>query len=253
MSQPDAPARAPAPLDALAWHALGSTHAHLARPESGGGDLARAYDPEVTAFAGLRDGSEAAWLALAGLLEPAEVVILSGRGPFDPPAGWIVEGGAYGHQMVLERLDDVPDVVPVEIVDLGGQDVPQMLDLVRRTQPGPFRRRTVEMGRYYGVFAEGRLIAMAGERLQTPDFGEISAVCTEPAARGRGLAAALTRHVAAAMVDRGQAPLLHVEEHNDGARRVYERLGFRTRARVPFVAVRAPSAEQPEGQPAARL
>ena len=253
MSRPDAPAPAPTRLDALAWHALGSTHAPLARPGPGGGDLARAYDPEVTAFAGLRDGSEAAWQALAALLAPAEVVIVSGRGPFDPPDGWIVEGGAYGHQMVLERFDDLPEVAPVEIVGLGDQDVPQMLDLVRRTQPGPFRRRTIEMGRYYGAFAEGRLIAMAGERLQTPDYGEISAVCTDPAARGRGLAAALTRHVAAGMVDRGQTPLLHVEEHNDGARRVYERLGFRTRIRVPFVVVRAPSAEQPESQPAARL
>jgi predicted GNAT family acetyltransferase len=94
---------------------------------------------------------------------------------------------------------------------------------------------------------------MAGERLQTPDYAEISAVCTDPAARGRGLAAALTRHVAAAMVNRGQTPLLHVEEHNDVARRVYERLGFRTRVRVPFVAVRAPNTGQPDGQPAARL
>ena len=253
MSHSDASAPSPAPLDALAWHALGSTHAHLARPDPGGGDVARAYDAEVTAFAGLRDGSEAAWKVLAGLLAPAEVVILSGRGPFDPPPGWIVEGGAHGDQMVLERFEDVPEAAPVEIVNLGEHDVPQMLDLVRRTEPGPFRRRTIEMGDYYGVFTRGRLVAMAGERLQTPDYAEISAVCTDPAARGRGLAAALTRHVAAAMVNRGQTPLLHVEEHNDVARRVYERLGFRTRVRVPFVAVRAPNTGQPDGQPAARL
>jgi predicted GNAT family acetyltransferase len=127
------------------------------------------------------------------------------------------------------------------IVALTAAHVPQMLALVELTQPGPFRPRTIELGDYYGVFADGRLIAMAGERLQTPDFTEISAVCTHPAARGRGLAGSLTRHVARGILDRGQRPILHVAEHNHNAKRVYERLGFVVRRRLEFVAARTPS------------
>lgn len=118
--------------------------------------------------------------------------------------------------------------------------VAEMLALVELTQPGPFRQRTIELGDYYGVFADGRLVAMAGERLQTPHFTEISAVCTHPSARGRGLAAALTHHVASGISARGQTPILHVAEHNDTARRVYARLGFDVRAHPEFVAVRTP-------------
>ena len=73
-------------------------------------------------------------------------------------------------------------------------------------------------------------------------FTEISAVCTHPDARGRGLAAALTRTVALAVLERGETPFLHVAAGNDGARRVYERLGFRVRRDVDFAWVESPPA-----------
>ena len=120
-------------------------------------------------------------------------------------------------------------------------DVPQMLALVELTKPGPFRPRTIELGGYVGVFADGRLMAMAGERLQTPEFSEISAVCTHPAARGLGLAASLTRHVARGILARGQRPILHVAENNHGAKRLYAKLGFVVRRRLEFVAARTPA------------
>jgi FR47-like protein len=42
--------------------------------------------------------------------------------------------------------------------------VPEILDLVERTKPGPFLKRTIELGAYLGIRRDGRLIAMAGEQ-----------------------------------------------------------------------------------------
>ena len=78
---------------------------------------------------------------------------------------------------------------------------------------------------------------MAGERLVPDGYTEVSAVCTHPDARGRGLAALLTHRVATRIRQRGDVPFLHVAEGNDGARRVYERLGFALRTPVEFVVV----------------
>ena len=67
-------------------------------------------------------------------------------------------------------------------------NVAAMLALVELTQPGPFAPRTIELGRYLGVHDNGQLVAMAGERCRLPGYREVSAVCTHPDARGRGLA-----------------------------------------------------------------
>ena len=79
---------------------------------------------------------------------------------------------------------------------------------------------------------------MAGERLQPDGYTEVSAVCTHPDARGPG--AGRPAHPPRRHPDpgeRGDAPFLHVAEGNDGARRVYERLGFAFRTPVEFVVV----------------
>ena len=113
-----------------------------------------------------------------------------------------------------------------------------MRALAELTQPGPFHARTHALGGFVGVRENGRLIAMAGERLQAPGFTEISAVCTHPDARGRGLAGKLMRLVAAGIVARGEQLFLHVYPHNKGAIALYERLGFRHRADIQLNVLR---------------
>lgn len=229
-------------LDTLVWQSLASTHARFAE----GGDLARRFEPEVAGFVALRDGTEAAWSALATLVGADQLVMLSGGQPIEPPDGWIREGGGFGFQMILDGPLATLATDTAGITELSADDVPQILELIALTQPGPFRPRTIELGHYYGVFEGGHLIAMAGERLQTPRFTEVSAVCTHPDARGRGLAAALSHHVAAGILTRGQRVILHVAEQNTNAKRVYERLGFTDRARLEFVAVRSPADPDPD-------
>lgn len=223
-------------LDRLVWHALTTTHAHLSQ----GSGAARRYDPEVAGFAAIEHDGPAAWAALAELAGPGEMVMLTGAALDQTPRGWERIGGSPGYQMVLTNRV-APVSVGETIVPLTAADVPQMSALVELTQPGPFRERTIELGRYYGVFAGDDLLAMAGERLQTPRFTEISAVCTHPSERGRGLASALTDHVARGILARRQTPILHLAQHNLAAKRVYERLGFTVRATPEFVAFKTPT------------
>ncbi|MFY9931472.1 MAG: GNAT family N-acetyltransferase, partial [Streptosporangiaceae bacterium] len=126
---------------------------------------------------------------------------------------------------------------------LGLADVPEMLALTGRTKPGPFLSRTVEMGTYLGIRRGGVLVAMAGERLHPPGWTEISAVCTDPAWRGHGLASRLVLAVAAGIRARGEIPFLHALASNVTAIRLYEELGFRLRRRVVFSVTRVPQAQ----------
>jgi predicted GNAT family acetyltransferase len=156
-----------------------------------------------------------------------------------PPAEWQVVMRWPCWQMVAPSGLDAPAVEDLEV--LGARDGEDMLALTDATRPGPFLRRTHELGHYVGVRAGGRLIAMAGERLRVPGATEISAVCTDPAYQRRGLAAALVRVLAARIQARGETAFLHVATDNVGAIRVYEALGFVRRAAIEAIALRAPA------------
>ena len=231
---PDASAAAPAEeagraghvLDRAPWESLGGHHARFAQR------LGRAvrYHPEVAPFIALEDDRDPrAWEDVDALLGPDEELALPGV--FEWPDIWKPVFSAEGVQMVGTRLDPLPDP---EAVLLGADDVPEILDLVARTQPGPFLPRTVELGSYLGIRRDGALVAMAGERLHPPGWTEISAVCTDEAYRGQGLAARLVRAVAAGIVERGETPFLHALGTNVNAIRLYEALGFELRRTTSF-------------------
>jgi predicted GNAT family acetyltransferase len=107
-----------------------------------------------------------------------------------------------------------------------------MLALATATQPGPFFARTHELGTFWGVRVDGRLVAMAGERMKLPGYTEVSGVCTDPAHRGKGYAALLSRTAATQIKARGETPMLHAYASNTPAIRLYEQLGFELRTHV---------------------
>jgi GNAT superfamily N-acetyltransferase len=214
--------RTDAALDNVTWAALTGPLAHFAEVK---GRAARC-DPDVSPFTALADPADpAAWRDLADLVGPGTDLFVAGPRVVPPP-GWDRVGGLSGLQMVDAGVTGDGDP---EAVVLGAADVPEILDLVERTQPGPFRKRTVEMGTYLGIRRGGRLIAMAGERLRVPGWTEVSAVCTDLDHRGQGLAARLVRAVVAGIEARGERPFLHVLTDNTGAIRLYARLGFEVR------------------------
>lgn len=225
------------PLDNPVWFALGEgPHASLAERK---GRVVR-YPPAVCPFYGMpAEPTAHDWADAAALAGPGGAVMLAAtRIPF--PDGWKVAGGGEGVQMVAS--DEAGRGLPAdeEIIRLGREDVPEVLDLVARTEPGPFRARTIELGGYLGIRREGALVAMAGERVRPPGWTEISAVCTDQAWRGHGFAARLTLAVAAGIRARGETPFLHAVATNANAIRLYERLGFTHRQLTMFTVARVP-------------
>lgn len=220
-------------LDDPAGAALAGPHSAFARRHG----QAVCYDPEVTPFAALPPGADArVWADLAALLGRDGQAVVIGDHPV--PDGWEI-----GWQDDVVQLVDAGVEVAgePEAVPLGPADVPEMLDLVALTRPGPFLPRTVEMGTYLGVRRDGRLVAMAGERMHPPGFTEISAVCTDPAYRGQGLARRLISAVAAGVRARGETPFLHAASDNAGAIRLYEAMGFAVRRSINFAVVQPPA------------
>jgi predicted GNAT family acetyltransferase len=199
------------------------------------------YPPAISVFAAVDQFDPASWADLAALVGPSETCALfCAEVPRDLPSGWTDRLRGNGRQMILEP-GQLVDVEPIALRELTSDDVPQILDLVARTKPGPFKPRTIEMGQYFGHFDGGTLCAMAGERLGAEGFTEISAVCTLPRVRGMGLASAVTHHVAAGVLSRGERPFLHVAESNESAYRIYRRLGFVQRRMVDFAVITTPA------------
>ncbi|WP_324188675.1 GNAT family N-acetyltransferase [Nocardia flavorosea] len=223
-------------LDDPVGESLRGQHAHLGRWTGRAG----IYLPEVASFAAVGiEPDEQAWADLARLVGRGELADMFSC-PARPPADWEPVFALDGRQMVGPASAPEQPGSGAEVVGLGTENVPEMLDLVARTQPGPFRARTHELGTYLGIRAHGRLVAMAGERLRPPGWTEISAVCTAPEARGNGYAARLIGELVTRIVARGERPFLHVVETNTGAIGLYEKLGFHTRTHVTFRGFRVP-------------
>ena len=224
---------APHPLDNPVRSSLAGPHARFAQRR---GNVLR-YPADVCPFLAMPDQPDAAdWADAAAFVGPGGLLSLAGvRTP--PPAGWAVEVIGAGVQMTG---DGVAGAADPGAVPLGPADVPEMLDLAGRTQPGPFLPRTVEMGTYLGLRYGGALVAMAGERLHPAGWTEISAVCTDPAWQGRGLATRLVLAVAAGIRARGETPFLHAAASNVTAIRLYEKLDFRLRKSTLFSVTRVP-------------
>ncbi len=220
------------PLDNPPWAALAGAHRSLAQ----GGPLALRYLPDVAPFAAVAEPTETCFAALARLVPPHGRVALQTFDRLVPPPPFAVEMQAPLFQMVLES--SVPVGLPTEPahVVLTAGDVPAMIDLTGRTRPGPFGPRTIELGHYIGIHADGALAAMAGERMRFDHFVEISAVCTDPAFRGRGFATLLMLRLARRIQDQGMVPILHVFESNASAIALYERMGF-VKRRAFFITV----------------
>ena len=230
-------------LDNPVWHALSGPQATVAE----GNGRALRFDPELAPFAALPDdATQADWDALRALVGPGGLAVVV-RDSIDPPPDWETVFAAGGAQMVWDGdRGDGRGPRPPEVQVLTVADVPEMLDLVERAQPGPIRERTIELGTYVGIRAEGALVAMAGVRMHPPGFTEISAVCTDDAFRGRGLASVLVGWLVEEITVRGETPCLHAVINNVTAIRLYEKIGFTLRRELPFAALspRSPSAER---------
>ena len=180
---------------------------------------------------GTRDLSEEAFEGMARVVEEGETCVLFLESLPVLPAGWKLEREVPLVQMVLGEGRE-PAETEDGVEELGAADVEEMLALTGLTRPGPFGRRTRELGSYLGIRQKGRLVAMAGERLRMAGFTEVSAVCTHPEFTGRGYARRLIAAVMRRIRLRGERPFLHAAQENTRAIGVYEEIGFKIRKRL---------------------
>ena len=218
-------------LDNVIWNTLVGPHAVFAAGARG----ARRYAPGFSPIVGFADQRRPDFEALTPWCESGEHLYCSGwDGPVPP--GWQVEADTTMCLMVrapdstrgsIAGTDDEPGREPGHARRLQPQHAQQAMELAQLTRPGPFGLRTIELGDYFGYFEGERLVAMAGERMHVGPFREISGVCTHPDFQGRGMARRLMRRLMELQRARGQVSFLHVMSANQGARRLYEDMGFR--------------------------
>jgi ribosomal protein S18 acetylase RimI-like enzyme len=213
------------PLDYPAWSALSGRHAQFALTSG----QARRYDPQIGVFAGVQGPQGYDGLARL-VIEHGDVALLEAEPP--PPIRSVAVASVdRGVQMVEVSPTEAPPP-DFEVTALGDEDAPEMIALARLTKPGPFFARTHRLGDFVGVKIDGRLAAMAGERMKPQGHTEVSGVCVHPDLRGRGYAAALTRIVAAKIRARGEIPFLHAYANNTPAITLYRALGYELRREI---------------------
>jgi ribosomal protein S18 acetylase RimI-like enzyme len=241
----------PVLLDNPIWNALSTEHAARAL----GDQRARRYLPEIGPLSGIPDQSPASYEALLQLAGSGVVVLFS-VDPFRVPSGWKVvregpivqmirrpESAAAAEDLRLDALKLDP-AQGIELRPLTAADASPMVALAELTEPGPFRLRTMELGNFYGIFHDCKLVAMSGKRMHLPGLVEVSGVCTHPDVRGRGYAGHLMSMVIDEIERDGKVPFLHAFAQNPAVR-LYERLGFELRRRFNFAVL------APEGDPGA--
>jgi len=218
-------------LDQPIHSALHSIHRGFALRSPG----AARYPADVAPFFAVDEADTDATDAIAALLSPSETVLLLGVAPRR------YEGASlHAFAPLAQMVCDAPleGVEGPEIVPLVEAHRPDVLDLTALVYPHYFRPRTMDMGRYFGIYQQGRLAAMIGERMGSAASREISAVCTHPDFLGHGYARRLMAMLTNDLLAKGVRPFLHVSHENTRAKSMYERIGFRTRRDIGFWSLR---------------
>ncbi|MDO9370508.1 MAG: GNAT family N-acetyltransferase [Sphingopyxis sp.] len=221
------------PLNRPVWSMLTGRQAHLAEGDARALRINRGYG----VFGAGADTSAEAQTALTALVpNGGEIWIVEGE-RWPVPVGTREVKRAILAQMVADgpppaRRDGEP-----AILALGDDDAHEMTALADHAKPGPWGPKTHRYGPFFGIRENGRLLAMAGQRMLMPGMAEVSGVSTWEDCRGRGYARTLIGHVMREMVARGETPFLHSYADNAGAIALYESLGFRIRREVHVLVI----------------
>jgi ribosomal protein S18 acetylase RimI-like enzyme len=135
-------------------------------------------------------------------------------------------------QMIIDHEIDL--AITEEIVLLGNKESGPLFDLVNLVQPGYFTQKTQLLGNYFGIFKDGMLVAVTGERMKMESYTEVSAVVTHPEYTGRGFAKQLVAHTVNQIFNENKTPFLHVAESNVFAINLYKKLKFKRRRKISF-------------------
>jgi GNAT superfamily N-acetyltransferase len=216
-------------LDNPVYHALLTGDAS----RGSGTDEVKYFEREISPFVGFRDGYTNGFDDLYHLLpQGREILYATRKHIIDEPQGWKLMRHIEGLQFVLSSKKSAGNKVSGQtLVPLEPKHADEMVRLAALTKPGPFDKRTIEFGNYYGIFENNKLVAMTGQRLHVHYFTEVSAVCTHPDYLGKGYASLLLTHQADFS---GQTPFLHVKSDNERAIFLYNKIGFKVNGPMNF-------------------
>ncbi len=196
------------------------------------------FEKEISPFVGFEDGYSyiEGFNYLYNLFPGEREILYATRNRIDDPQGWRMIRQIAGSQFVLAEKKSSGKLATgsVRLVALTPQHADEMVSLAALTRPGPFNKRTIEFGNYFGIFENNKLVAMTGERLHIHNFTEVSAVCTHPEYLGKGYASLLLEHQVDLILASGQTPILHVKADNERAIFLYEKLGFKLNGPMNF-------------------
>ena len=230
-------------LDNPIWNSLATRHAHLAIGVHIGHGLARRYPADIGPLSAVQELTSEAYADLAAIVPEGDVAVLFLENSLEIPTGWQLLRDGTLVQMVCPTVPARPSLAEA-ILPMTSADFPEMVTLASLTEPGPFRDHTANLGGFAGIRVDGRLAAMAGQRLAPTGFAEVSAVCTHPDFRGRGYAQALVAAVTRNIHSEGQMPFLTSFEANTGAVHIYQQVGFVHRRTFQLAVLKPPSPPQ---------
>jgi predicted GNAT family acetyltransferase len=214
-------------LDNMIWNAISTGNRNIALLS---GDVG-CYQRDIAPFAGMSEFNDSNLQKLYEFI-PANwtVAVSSLNNIHHDESKWKLLQAMDVTQMIYEYPVNTFTIKNSDlIVPLTDAHISQMLELTALTKPGPFLQRTIEFGNYFGIFMDGRLAAMTGQRMHPIPYMEVSAVCTHPDFRGKGYAKALMLHVMKIILENSFTPFLHVLTSNKAAIQLYESIGFRIR------------------------
>ncbi|ATO13788.1 GNAT family N-acetyltransferase [Micromonospora sp. WMMA2032] len=202
--------------EARGWRRDGAVGWLLPPGQGPAGGALGAAGPALAVFAGLRAD---------GTLRAGQSVHLPRTAPAEVAA-----------HLPVARLDEwdflwtaappPPQPAQERVVRLTEADHPALAALVEEAFPSSTSRpgdpRVVD---WYGIRDGDRLVACGADRSRG-DIGFVAGLTVAPGHRGRGLGAALTAGMAAALFARYDHVALGVYTANVGAIRLYRRLGF---------------------------
>lgn len=203
------------------WFALQETHQKFATDYNG----VRFYDSDICPFGAFEMLEQTPTAMETYAKTTTDFFVVGTKQPLHNTST-LFDKAITCEQMLLETLN--PINYTYEIVKLTDTYIDEIYDLVWLVMPGYYKKRTFEMGDYYGIFIENKLVAVTGERIQLDNFIEVSAVVTHPDHTRKGLAQQLVAYTTEKILEKGKTPILHVAENNSGAIKLYEKVGFKS-------------------------
>lgn len=208
-------------LENPVWYSLNETHKRYTINYDG----VKFYDPNICPFGAFFDATKTAKAINEYAKLTSEFFLVSeNETPLFNENQVTLEQKIEGCQMVLDNLVE-PEITET-IIPLNNDYINEIYNLVWLVMPGYYRKHTFDMGDYFGIFNNGKLVAISGQRMQTNDFIEVSAVVTHPDYTRRGLAKQLVAHTTKEIIKNGKHAILHTTKGNP-AIKLYEKLGYK--------------------------